>query len=163
MSCRLEWILQSNHVMALLLEVADYSLNQLKSVPEEIACTSRLRQWGIPGVSSSIPKAPVIKTVVQKNISKKGISCTLYDPRNIAEPDEKALKRLQQMQNELFSRNRNIGFACCIPPIDVSDVMVTNTNHGPFMSASPLSYQLNPLGFDFEVETNIPKMDEVAE
>ena len=42
-----------NHVMALLLEVADYSLNQLKSVPEEITCTSRLRQWGIPGVSSS--------------------------------------------------------------------------------------------------------------
>ena len=37
-----------NHVMELLLEVADYSLSQFKPVPEEIACTSRLRQWGIP-------------------------------------------------------------------------------------------------------------------
>ena len=31
--------------MALLLELADYSLNQFKNVPEEISCTSRLRQW----------------------------------------------------------------------------------------------------------------------
>ena len=36
-----------NHVMALVLDFADYSLNGLKSVPEEIACTGRLRhQWG---------------------------------------------------------------------------------------------------------------------
>ena len=33
-----------NHVMALLLELAEYSLSQFKSVPKEIACTSRLRQ-----------------------------------------------------------------------------------------------------------------------
>ena len=33
-----------NHVMTLLLELADYSLSQFKSVPKEIACTSRLRQ-----------------------------------------------------------------------------------------------------------------------
>ena len=33
-----------NHVMALLLELADYSLSQFKSVPKEIVCTSRLRQ-----------------------------------------------------------------------------------------------------------------------
>lgn len=38
-----------NHVMALLFELADYSLNQFKIVPEEIACTSKSRQWGIPG------------------------------------------------------------------------------------------------------------------
>ena len=37
-----------NHVMALLLELADYSLSQFKSVPEEFACTSWLRQWGVP-------------------------------------------------------------------------------------------------------------------
>ena len=38
-----------NHVMALLLELADYSLSQFKSVPEEIAYRSRLRQWGVSG------------------------------------------------------------------------------------------------------------------
>ena len=37
-----------NHVMELLLELADYSLSQFESVPEENACTSRLCQWGIP-------------------------------------------------------------------------------------------------------------------
>ena len=38
-----------NHVTALLLKLADYSLSQFTSVPEEIACTSRLRQWDVPG------------------------------------------------------------------------------------------------------------------
>ena len=33
-----------NHIMALLFELADYSLNQLDCVPEEISCTSKNRQ-----------------------------------------------------------------------------------------------------------------------
>ena len=37
-----------SHVIALLLELADYSLSQFKSVPKEFACTSWLRQWGVP-------------------------------------------------------------------------------------------------------------------
>ena len=37
-----------NHVIVLLLELVDYSLSQFKSVPEEIACTSWLRQWVVP-------------------------------------------------------------------------------------------------------------------
>ena len=37
-----------NHVMAALFELADYSLNSLKVVPTERACTSQLRKWGIP-------------------------------------------------------------------------------------------------------------------
>jgi len=32
--------------MALLFELANYSLRQLKSVPEEPACTSKQREWG---------------------------------------------------------------------------------------------------------------------
>ena len=38
-----------NRAMGLLFEVADYSLHQLSMVPEEISCTSRLRQRGVPG------------------------------------------------------------------------------------------------------------------
>ena len=145
-----------NHVMALLLEIADYSLNELKRVPEEIACTSRLRQWGIPGVAS-IPKAPVMETTIQKSVSSKGISSTLYDPRNIDESDENVLERLKEMQEELRNQNKNIGLACCIPPINICEVKLTNTRYGRFMSNSPLSYQLNPLGYDFEITTNILK------
>ena len=46
-----------NHIMALLFEVADYSLT---SIREEISCTSQIAicQWGIPG--EAIIKAPVM-------------------------------------------------------------------------------------------------------
>lgn len=38
-----------NHIMALLIELAEYSLKELTEVPsEEVACTSRPRKWGIP-------------------------------------------------------------------------------------------------------------------
>ena len=57
--------------MALFLELADYALNQLTSVPEEISYTSRLRQWGIAGDSSAV-KVLVMNTVVQKkNLLKR--------------------------------------------------------------------------------------------
>ena len=63
-----------NHIMALLLEIADYSLHQYQVIPEEIACTSRLRQWGLPGKSKA--QAPVLETTIQKSVDKKGISST---------------------------------------------------------------------------------------
>ena len=33
-----------NQILRLLFEIADYSLHQLSRVPEELSCTSRLRQ-----------------------------------------------------------------------------------------------------------------------
>ena len=33
-----------NHIMTMLYEIADYSLHSLKSVPLELACTSKIRQ-----------------------------------------------------------------------------------------------------------------------
>ena len=75
-----------NHVMALLLELADYSLSQFKSVPEEIACTSRLRQWGVPG--ETMQKAPVMETSAQKQPISKGITSTFYDPCKV---DDRAI------------------------------------------------------------------------
>ena len=62
-----------NHVMALLLELADYSLRGLKKVPEEKACTSVARQWGIPG-NKDLLKAPVMSTTIKKQAEKQGIS-----------------------------------------------------------------------------------------
>ena len=53
-------------VMALLLElVADYSLRRLKKVPEEKACTSVARQWGIPG-NKDLQRAPVMSTTIKE-------------------------------------------------------------------------------------------------
>ena len=67
--------------MALLFEMADYSLDQLISIPEEKACTSMDRRWAVPSGNSSA-KQPVMGAAVPKNLnSKKDITCTLYNPQ----------------------------------------------------------------------------------
>ena len=101
-----------NHVMALLLELADYSLSQFKSVPEEIACTSRLRQWGVPG--ETMQKAPVMETTVQKQPSSKGITSTLYDPRKV---DDRAInwEKINLLKERLTERNNKTPFVTCVP------------------------------------------------
>ena len=59
-----------NHVMALLFEVAEYSLNRLSSIPDEISCTSKIRQWGLPSENISF-KNPVMFTTVNTSVKKK--------------------------------------------------------------------------------------------
>ena len=54
-----------NHVMALLFELAEYSLKQLESILDEPACTSQLRKWGVPGELQS-HKEPVMSASIQK-------------------------------------------------------------------------------------------------
>ena len=110
-----------NHVMALLLELADYSLNQLTTILEEISCTSRLRQWGVPGQASY--KSPVMETTVQKETTSKGISSTLYDPRVVSEFSINE-ERLLDFQETLIAKSKNIGFACCIPPIGEDNKLI---------------------------------------
>ena len=39
--------------MALLFEIADYSLKCFTDVPQEVSCTSQARKWGIPSESDS--------------------------------------------------------------------------------------------------------------
>ena len=43
----------------------DESASALKSVPWELACASKIRQWGVPG-EKYCRKAPVMETVIQK-------------------------------------------------------------------------------------------------
>ena len=61
-----------NHVMALLFELADYSLHQLKVVPDEVACTSK--QWGVPSEKFKYPK-PVMNTSIQREIKRRILHC----------------------------------------------------------------------------------------
>ena len=63
-----------NHVMALLFELANYSLRQLKSVPEEPVCTSKKREWGLPSDKKKYP-LPVMSTSIYGDVNKKGVSC----------------------------------------------------------------------------------------
>ena len=75
-----------NHVMALLYEIAEHSLNQLTEVPQEKTCTSVLRKWGVPG-NKEVEKETVMRTTLTSTekkgipIPKKGIPPTLYDAR----------------------------------------------------------------------------------
>ena len=91
-----------NHVMALLFELADYSLHQLKVVPDEVACTSKLRQWGVPSEKFKYPK-PVMNTSIQKQGKSKSVSCTVYDPRINSNRDnitERIIKMNQSIKDK---------------------------------------------------------------
>ena len=67
-----------NHIMAMLYEIADYSLYSLKSVPSELSCTRKIRQWGAPG-EKYCRKPPVTEIIIQNHEKSPGITCTLYD------------------------------------------------------------------------------------
>ena len=88
-------VLQPCH--SLLLELADYSLRGLKKVPEEKACTSVARQWGIPG-NKDLPKAPVMSTTIKKQSDKQRISSTLCDPRIHVGNAERFMRKVKKNQ-----------------------------------------------------------------
>ena len=103
-----------NHVMALLLELADYSLSQFKSVAEVIFCTSRLfHQWGIP--EETMQKAPVMETTVKKKSSSKGLTSNLYDSRKV---DDRAInwEKINLLKERLAERNSKTSFVTCVLP-----------------------------------------------
>ena len=54
-----------NHIFVILFERADHSLHLLKSVPLELTCTSKIRQWGVPN-EKYCRKASVMETIIQK-------------------------------------------------------------------------------------------------
>lgn len=146
-----------NHVMALLFEIADYSLKGHKMIPHEVACTSRTRQWGIPGKSIQAPKAPIMATTIQKLPSKRGISSTLFEPRkeqHVLDTND-AIETFKKRLEKIDSR---MGFVCAIPPKEAW-TEVRETPHGNFIVGSPLACHLHPIGFDRTVTTNIATLE----
>ena len=126
---------------------------QLKSVPEQIACTNRLRQWGVP--VETMQKAPVMETTVQNQPSSKGITSSLYDPRKV---DDRAIhwEKINILKERLAERNNKTPFVTCVPP--KCDGKKINARYGMFQTGSPLSFRLNPVGFTTIIITNIPEL-----
>ena len=95
-----------NHIMAFLFEIADYSLHQLISVPEEKACTSMARRWCLPS-GKSFAKQPIMDTSIRKNPnSKKGITCTMYNPRvSGTDTDNSFSNRLEVLKQNVTSKS----------------------------------------------------------
>jgi hypothetical protein len=143
-----------NHVMALLLELADYSTKLLKKVPTEISCTSKQRQWGIPGEKKRY-KAPIMSSIIKKENNKRGIKSTLYDPRLLFNEQYMNLKVLE-IQKKLIEVNYKIGFAHVVPPIHTYKYV--NTRFGPFPTGSPLSMHLQVVEPHFEIVSNIQEL-----
>ena len=138
-----------NHVMALLFELADYSLNLLQCLPEEVACTSKNRSWGIP--SKNIHNKDPIMNL---SVKHKG-ECTLYDPR-LKKSRLEIRERTLELQEGLAQSNRHNGFAHCI---DTSVQKTNSTKYGDFIVGSTLSHQLLPLEMHLSVISNIQKED----
>ena len=69
-----------NLIIALLFETADYNLHQLVSTPEEKACTSMARRWGLPSANSTVNE-PVMDTTKRKNPNSKvlHVHCTIHE------------------------------------------------------------------------------------
>ena len=140
-----------NHIMALLLELAEYSLYELTEVPSEVACTSKARKWGIPG-EKDFPKEPILSTTIQRNLASRGIKSTLYNPC-LSSSHCVDMDKLEALQNTLRLSNKHIGFAHIIPPPD--KVSAVKTKFGMQALGSLLSYQLAPVEFNFEVHISL--------
>ena len=135
-----------NPIMALLFELADYSLNQLDCLPEEISCTSKNRQLGIPSEAKTF-KHPIIKTPIRSDSDKKGVSSTLYDRRR----SETNILKISDFQTKLKQKDKRIGFAHAI---DLNLVVTSKTQYGDFVIGSTLSHQLLSLESHITVITN---------
>ena len=136
-----------NHTMALLFELADYSLQGLQVVPTEISCTSKKRQWGVPTDKQKYP-LPIMSTKVfgEKN---KGVACTLYDPRrHSSKSGEGISERTKRLKEALKSKDPRIGFAHILN-LETSET--ETTKFGEFLVGSPLSYQLSLFDAGFSV------------
>ena len=97
-----------NRIMALLFEIADYSLHQLISIPEEKAYTSMARRWDLPSANSTA-KQPVIDTALRKNPNlKKGITCTLYNPRVSGTDTDSSFTNCLKVLKQHFIYNSNL-------------------------------------------------------
>ena len=135
-----------NHVMALLLELADYSLGGLKKVPEEKTCTNVTRQWGIP--SKNLPKVPVMSTTIKKQAVKQGISSMIYVD------NERFMQKVKRFKFQIMNIDERIGFGNCIPHGTVEYV---NIKYGYFPLGSSISFHLQAIEGDFHTLLTIAK------
>ena len=141
--------------MALLYEIAEYSLNQLTEVPREKACTSVLRKWGVPG-NKEVVKETVMKTTLTSSDQKKGIPPTLYDAR-LNFKQIKNVPFMLKLKSQLCKIDKNIGFAHVIPDTPAFDDN-SLTKYGLQLLGSPLNYQLAPIDINFSILPNLDNL-----
>ena len=137
-----------NHTMALLFELADYSLQQLKVIPQEVSCTSKKRVWGVPTDKQKYA-LPVLSTKVTGD-KRKGVSTTLYDPRLYSNKEQSStIQRIKNLKQSLKAKDLRIGFAHILSVEPTPKTIATK--YGDFIVGSPLSYQLSLFDANFTI------------
>lgn len=150
-----------NHVMALLFQVADYSLHQTKCIPEEVSCTSQKRQWGVPTDNQKYA-LPVLSTKIRGE-KKKGVSSTLYDPRLNQNKNEILQEsQIKNLQLKLSKKDNRIGFAHVIDMMSTLSLEKKSTKYGEFYAGSTLSHHLAVFDADFEINSCFPPSHSVS-
>ena len=99
---------------------------------------------------------PVMNLTIHRQYDKKGISCTLYDPR-INKSRQDADIRFQALALKLQNKDKRIGFTHCHDP---SQAAIKSTKYGNFAVGSPLSYQLAPNENNLKYITNIQSAEQ---
>ena len=139
----------------LLKLVAQFVLNRLDNVPQQLPCTSRPCGWTVPQVwKMEVKKDTVMDTVIKKpKLEKptKGVNCTLYEARS-AEQQKLDNNVIKEMKENLD--NKNIPLFRVVRNSVLPDAWC-ETKFGTLPLFSPLAYQCNLVGNNFEVYMNI--------
>ena len=125
-----------NHIMAFLVEIADHSLKGLTEVSQEVSCTCQAGKWRIPCESDSF-KEQIMSKVVCKDMNKKGVDPTLYDPRNKFDNIDFSCK-LETLETSLRKQDTRIAFSHCITSVQEREL--TDSMFGNFYFGFPLPY-----------------------
>ena len=105
-----------NHVVALLYEIAWYSVNQVTEVPRKNPTQVFSENREVSG-NEEVVKESVMRTTLISSDQKKGKPPTLYDPRlNFSQ-----IKNVPSILKLNFKIDRNIGFVHVVPDTPVFD------------------------------------------
>ena len=115
---------------------------------------------GVPSVNSSA-KQPIMDTAIRKNPnSKKGITCTLYNPRvSGTDTDNSLTNRLEVLKQHFTSKSNLTGIVAVNPPQRYCSVY-NETRYGNFGIGSTLANHLHVFDETFEFLANLEPADD---
>jgi len=151
-----------NHIYAMLKLIAQFALDKLQEIPEQLPCTSRPCGWTVPQIRKmNIMKPSIMQTTVKKarvdNKTRRGIQCTLYEARS---PVVQAYSHetMKTMKEQLQDVNPMIPMVHGLRMALINQEDLTDSQFGKVPIYSPMAYQCSKLGNNFKVYLNIENL-----
>ena len=141
-----------NHVMALLYQIREFSLNETKHIPEDLSRTSKPQVWHKPRIEG-ISAEPVMECVVGSK--EKSNICEVR--RTAAIENDGPL--LQKVQEDLKQENPLYGIVYMASKDDENTVYVPTTLQFHVPKGSVLSYQLALTEGNFSAACNTASLE----